>query len=288
MSELLEHEVSDEVEEPSFDDQVVEAFDALRDEETDEPEAVASTDTPDEDEAPEPHVEQEPSSQASEPDQDLEYARKIVEVFHKNPELRDAVVAVERGEAAVIPREVLEAAQKYAQQPQAQDEDEDIYADPFAVIKSLKQDIEQFKSHQQAQVQARRRQEWENNTAIVETVEQEFFRNHPELNDHRLTLFDTIAKTQLIRRYREKFNGDNRRAVAEALEAAYRMEFPEAAVTAAQRKLARETQAKRRAGAAAASPRSMPRNQPEERPTSKADRLEMFADIIREDLQAQT
>lgn len=293
MTELAHEEV---LEEDSEEQELVEAFDALREEPEEE---VASTDVlPPEVEVPETHDEQEPT-QGAEPElhpsfktveeRDEWAARALLKEIQENPELGEAFVAIKNGQAVAIPREVLEAAQRYQtpEEPQA-DPDDDLYQDPFAVIKQLRQEVSQITGAQRQAIETRQRAEFEANTNLVTTVGEEFFRNHPELQEKHENIHSAIAEAQLIRRYRKRFPGDPRRAVAEAYDAAYRMEFPDAAAATAQRRLARDQKAKQRAGASAASPRSMPRNRPEEKLHTSKDRLELFTEILREEQSADS
>lgn len=286
------------VEEPSGEDEIVAAIQEVRGTSSTPEEAEESAST-------EPSEVEEPSETPEAPtqtdDDDLEEARRIRDFLRSNPEMAQTIVAVEQGQAAVIPRQVLEAAERYKQersQPQvepeiADDFEERFYQDPVAAVREMQQAFEQRIAAQEQyisqQTQAEMYRQNEENSNLLVSTGESWQSSHPELTDEmvRERIVPTVAETNLISRFLKK-HGNKERAIKEAFEAAYRIEFPDAARAATQDQIIRDATRKRRAGATAASPRSASRTaQPEERPKSGPQRVQYIADLIREEQAAQ-
>jgi hypothetical protein len=282
--------------EPSFEDQVVEAITGAREEVTepvdaeviDESDVVASTELP---EVEEP-AEQEPEAptQAVEEEMIPEYVRTIGRALKNNPDLAQAVVAIERGEAVPVPREVIEAAQRFQQErqePQTDDFEERFWADPAAAVRELRESQEQFRAWQQQQAQAVAMQDQARKVSLLENTAGEWRSSHSELTQEQHDqLVQTVGESQLIRRAL-KNHGDQARAIREAFDAALLLDFPDLSLQAKRDEAVRQATRNRRAAATAASPRSARQPVEEARPRTPAERHKFTADIVREFQSAQ-
>lgn len=283
MTEQLEQELEQEDPQGDWEDEVVHSIEELRSSpETEEPlEEVTSTDTPEEEPSEEPPLAQAPD------DEELAQARRIRDVLANNPDLAEAVVRIERGEAVAIPREVLDAARRFQESQQAppepvEDPSDRFYSDPANYVSQLEERIARFEQAQQQTYQHRVLQEREQNTTLMVSTGEKWQSSHPELTEDQVRqVIGTVAETGLISRFLKK-TGNKEKAIHEALEAAARIEFPQLATQARTDQAIREANRKRRAGATAASPRSVPRTTEEARPTNGAERRELTAQLLRE------
>lgn len=284
----LEQETEESPEEESFRDQVKEAL--FEESEDTEPE-VAST------ESPEPEPEEElPSAQASEEtpeEQELRWARVVAKELKENPELGDALVALKQGKAKLLPNEVLEAIQaaKPEEKPEVEEEP-DFWEDPDQAWKreverrkQLEERLETFESQQRQTFEAQQRAAYESNANLFGETVDEYRRSHPELSDDDMvTIINSAAEAGFVVKYKSQ-HGDNRRALSEAFEAARRVEFPQHIQSPEE--IARNQRSKRRAGAAAASPRTSQRLRPEEPTKPGFDGIkEFFASQLQEASEA--
>lgn len=300
MSELeVGTPTEDEVRDPSYEDQIVEAIRGPEEEpaSTEDLEPEVEVDASPEVEEP---AEQEPEAPTQAPsgptfksdeDRELWVARSIAKTFEKNPELREAALALERGEAVAVPREVIEAAQRLQAErqapPQEDDFEERFWSDPAAAVRELRESQEQFRAWQHQQAQAVAMQDQARKVSLLENTSAEWRSSHPELSeDHVSQLVQTVGESQLIRRALKK-HGDQARAIREAFDAALRLDFPDLSLQAKKDEAVRQATRNRRAAATAASPRSARTPVEEPRPQTRAARLEATADAVREWASAQ-
>ena len=256
---------------------------------------------PDEEDAPtEPSEEAPPEDDAppQEPSQTEEpldeYEQRLARYLRQNTDVADTLVAIQRGEMVALPREVVQAVNEFrsqrsepAQEP-SDDTDDDIYADPFAVIRELRQWKAQTEAERQQQAAAYQEQQNRENWQLLTNIGAEWESTKADtgiaVEEIRSRVVNTIANTSILPAFLKRYPGDKPRAVREAFEAAFRIEFPEAAQAAVVNKQIRDNRRARRAGATAASPRSVQRTR--EEPKTRTDRVAALADDLREAMQA--
>lgn len=292
MSEQVFDQEPEEVLEPSIEDQVVEVLESRRpvsEEDDGDLEASASPQETEPSEVEEPHLPEAPTQ--TDEERDLAEARRIRDILLNNPELYESVVAVERGDGVVIPRQVIEAAQRFQREQAPEQPQEDpadrFYSDPVSYVQSIEQRLARFEQAQAQTAQQRMQHERDQNTELLASTGAAWRTRHAELTDEQeAQVIQTIAETNLIARNLRRNGGNKAQAVEDALEAAWRMEFPELAQQRQTDQIVREANRKRRAGAAAASPRSNRAPVEDAPPRNSAERKQRMADDIRELLQA--
>lgn len=283
-------ETAEEEPRPSLDEQVLAAIDAREAAQHTEPDPgqtdedddplVASAETPVE----APSVPEEPSQEPSETER--AEATRLYNYMRSNPQMADTLVAIERGDAIAVPKQVLEAAQQMRQQPQEPqtDPDEEMYADPFAYMKKIETRLSQREQADRQAFEHRAKQQAEHNFSLLESTGQEWHARHPELSETDLIglINNQVGPMHLVKHYLSQ-HGDPKKAISDAFDAAHRIAYPNQQITPQQ--MAQNTRAKRRAGATAASPRTSPRMTPEE-PKTKQEKINAIAEIIRESREA--
>lgn len=245
-----------------------------------------STETPEPPEEPEAPPTETPPSEPQEPSGDTTSAayQRLQRLLEANPDLADHIGAWERGEAVLVPRQTVEQWQQPQQPVQAQPEPETpgFYDDPEGYVKRLEETVQTLHQTFTAREQQSYQQALSRNENIFNTFVSDFRSKHPELTDDQFKeLQDEVTLSGRVKRGVDS-HGDPNRALRDAFDREYRAMYP----SPTNEDMLKAQRQKRRAGAAASSPRPAQRGAPPEAPKTKQERIQAGADFLREHLEA--
>jgi hypothetical protein len=264
-------------------------LEAVEDEEQEVSDEVAPTEPP-QDEAPEPTEETPSPPPAPEPEAAPQAYERLQRLLERDPSLADHIGAWERGEAVLVPRtyaeqlQQLELQRQQLQQQQPQQPETGFYDDPEGYVRRLEETLTGLQSQITEREQAAQQAALRQNAQLYESFASEFRSKHPELDDDQWEeLTNEVTLSGRVLRGVQS-HGDRARALREAFEREHRALYP----APSQEEVIKAQRQKRRAGAAASSPRPAQRLAPVEVPKTKQERLQAAADYIRELEQANS
>lgn len=223
-----------------------------------EPEAVQpEPEQPEEGQDDEEGAGDEPAPDSTPSEQ--EQATRLYNYLRSRPDIAEALVGVEQGRYAVIPRDHL---QQPEPEPEPQAPSIDFWADPESAFKTVYERIEENEKRWAAKQET-------DTVAAINTGTAVFQRNHPDLKPDEVEQVKAalVAKGTLPSYWSRN---PNYVGVSEALEEQYRVLYFDRSRDVAAKDIVKASKAKRRAASVGGSRASSPRTTPV--PTSAAER----------------